>query len=197
MSRAIPQGKQQPPLMLSLQKGGISLAEEVKRRSGTDLQRCFQCHTCANGCPFLQAMDYPPNAVLRLLQFGLRREALGCSTIWICVGCHTCSSQCPMDIDIAAVMDTLRLLALEEGVVLGKPNIYGFHAEVLRSLEKYGRAHKLSIMLRYKLLTMSWFRDLDVGLKMLAKRKLEIVPSRIRAMGELAGLFEDQARKSP
>jgi hypothetical protein len=55
-----------------------------------------------------------------------------------------------MSIDIAAMMDALRLMAVEEGVVIGKPNILDFHEEVLRSLEKYGRAHKLGIMLGYK-----------------------------------------------
>ena len=125
-------------------------------------------------------MDYTPNQVLRLVQFGLRQEVLTCKTIWICVGCHTCSSQCPMSIDIAAVMDTLRLMAVEEGVAVGKPNIVDFHEEVLRSLEKYGRAHKLGIMLGYKRQTGRWLKDLDVGLKMLAKRKLDLIPSRVR-----------------
>ena len=167
-----------------------SLINEVNERSSSGLNRCYQCGTCANGCPFVQAMDYTPNQVIRLLQFGLRQEALTCKTIWVCVGCHTCSSQCPMSIDIAAVMDTLRLMAVEEGVVIGKPNIIDFHEEVLRSLEKYGRAHKLGIMLGYKRQTGGWLKDLDVGLKMLAKRKLDLIPSRVRdANKEIADLF--------
>ncbi len=141
-------------------------------------------------------MDYRPNQVLRLIQFGLREEALRCKTIWVCVGCHTCSSQCPMDIDIAAVMDTLRLMAVEEGVPIGKPNIIDFHEEVLRSLEKYGRAHKLGIMLGYKRQTGRWLKDLDVGLKLLAKRKLELFPSRVQATGEIADLFRCYWRDS-
>ena len=74
----------------------VSLAAEVNERSGTDLNRCYQCRSCSNGCPFVKAMDYTPNQVLRLLQFGMRGEVLACKTIWVCVGCHTCSSQCPM-----------------------------------------------------------------------------------------------------
>jgi heterodisulfide reductase subunit C len=105
------------------------------------------------------------------------------------VGCHTCSSQCPMGVDIAAVMDTLRLMAVEEGVAIGQPNILDFHEEVLRSLERYGRAHKLGIMLRHKLATKSWFKDLDVGLKMLAKRKLDLWPSKVQDIKEIDGLF--------
>jgi heterodisulfide reductase subunit C len=166
------------------------LMEEVKERSATELNRCYQCRACGNGCPFVAAMDYSPNQVIRLVQFGMREEVLRSKTIWVCVGCHTCSSQCPMGIDIAAVMDTLRLMAVEEGAPIGKPNIIDFHEEVLRSLEKYGRAHKLSIMLGYKRQTGGWLSDLDVGLRMLAKRKLELKPSRVRAAGEIARLFK-------
>ncbi|MFA5110346.1 MAG: 4Fe-4S dicluster domain-containing protein [Desulfobaccales bacterium] len=166
-----------------------SLAAEVGERSGAALNRCYQCKSCGNGCPFVQAMDYTPNQVLRLVQFGMRQEVLTCKTIWVCVGCHTCSSQCPMSIDIAAVMDTLRLMAVEEGVAIGKANIIDFHEEVLRSLEKYGRAHKLGIMLGYKRQTGRWLKDLDVGLKMLARRKLDLIPSRVRDVKEIADLF--------
>ena len=185
------------PDMVEAGKPGLSLAAEVNKRSGAGLNRCYQCGTCANGCPFVQAMDYTPNQVIRLLQFGRRQEALTCKTIWVCVGCHTCSSQCPMSIDIAAVMDTLRLMAVEEGVVIGKPNIIDFHEEVLRSLEKYGRAHKLGIMLGYKRQTGGWLKDLDLGLKMLAKRKLDLIPSRVRdANKEIADLFTCYWRES-
>jgi heterodisulfide reductase subunit C len=174
-----------------------SLAIEVNERSGAGLSRCYQCGACANGCPFVQAMDYTPNQVIRLLQFSRRQEALTCKTIWVCVGCHTCSSQCPMSIDIAAVMDTLRLMAVEEGVAVGKPNIIDFHEEVLRSLEKYGRAHKLGIMLGYKRQNGGWLKDLDLGLKLLAKRKLDFIASRVRdPHKEIAGLFTCYWRES-
>jgi heterodisulfide reductase subunit C len=94
-----------------------------------------------------------------------------------------------MSIDIAAVMDTLRCMAVKEGVAIGKPNIIDFHEEVLRSLERYGRAHKLGIILGYKRQTGRWLRDLDVGLKMLARRKLDLIPSRVRAAKEITDLF--------
>lgn len=164
-------------------------AAEVRARSSVDLQLCLQCQSCANGCPFIQAMDYPPHAVIRRVQYGLRHQVLECSTIWICVACHTCSSQCPMGIDIAGVMDVLRRLALEEGAMVAEPDILEFHREVLHSIKNYGRAHKLGIMLRYKARVRQWFADLDVGLRMLAKRKLDLRPSRVRALQEIRRLF--------
>jgi heterodisulfide reductase subunit C len=164
-------------------------AQELQRLSGTTLNRCYHCRTCGNGCPFVQAMDYPPNGIIRLAQFGLRQRALESSTIWICVGCHTCSVQCPMNIDIAALMSVLRRLALEEGAMVAEPDILDFHREVLHSIKRYGRAHKLGIMLRYKARVRKWFADLDVGLRMLAKRKMDLRASRVKAIKDITRLF--------
>ena len=165
------------------------LARDIQRLSGTNLSRCYHCRSCGNGCPFIRGMDYPPNGIIRLVQFGLLQEALESHTIWICVGCHTCSVQCPMAIDIAAVMASLRRLALEEGAMIAETNILDFHREVLQSIKQYGRAHKLGIMLRYKARVRQWFADLDVGLKMLAKRKMDLKASRVKAIDEITRLL--------
>ena len=141
-------------------------------------------------------MDYAPNRVIRLTQLGLKKEVLESSGIWICVGCNTCSVQCPHAIDIPAVNDTLRQMAVEEGVKIAEPNIFQFHQEVLNSIERYGRAHKFEIMLRYKLRRWDWFTDAAVGLKMFAKRKLELLPSRSKDMKTIKGLFQHK-RSNP
>ena len=162
-------------------------ADELQKLSGTNLKRCFHCRTCGNGCPFVRAMDYPPNGIIRLVQFGLRQEALESHTIWICVGCHTCSVECPMDIDIAAIMSVLRRLALEEGAMVAETDILDFHREVLHSIKRYGRAHKLGIMLRYKARVRQWFADLDVGLKMLARQKWTCGPPKSKTCKKSPG----------
>jgi len=66
---------------------------------------------------------------------------------------------------------------------------------MLKSIERYGRTHKLEIMLRYKLQKRDWFSDLDVGLKMLAKRKLDLTPSRVRQVNQVKGLFNQDHRQ--
>ena len=165
---------------------------EVKQRSGVNFNQCWHCQSCAGGCPFVAAMDYPPNRVIRLVQLGLKKEALESTGIWICVGCNTCSIQCPNAIDIPAVNDALREMAIEEGVTVAEPDILNFHQEVLNSIERYGRTHKFEIMLRYKLRRRDWFSDMAVGLKMFAKRKLELLPSRSRDMQTIKGLFDHE-----
>ncbi len=165
------------------------MATEIMQRSGVNINACWHCQSCANGCPFYQAMDYPPNSVIRLAQLGLRQEALESSGIWICVGCNTCAIQCPNAIDIPAVNDAIRQMALEEGVTIAEPGILAFHEEVLHSIERYGRTHKLEIMMRYKLRRQDWFGDMLVGVKMMLKRKLDLLPSRSSIAGKIKNLM--------
>ena len=169
-----------------------NFAAKVAQRSGVNINLCWHCQSCAGGCPFVSAMDYPPNRVIRLIQLGLRQEALESSGIWICVGCNTCSIQCPNAIDIPAINDALREMAIEAGVSVGEPDILNFHREVLHSIERYGRTHKFEIMLRYKLRRRDWFSDASVGLKMFAKRKLELLPSRSRDVETIKSLFNSK-----
>ena len=170
-------------------------AEHVTRSSHTSPLSCYACRTCSAGCPFYRAMDLGPHGVMRRIQAGLRLEALTSNTIWLCVGCHTCSYVCPMGIDVAAVMDSLRVMALEEDIVPAEPAVLEFHREVLESIRRHGRTHKLEIMLRYKASQKSWFQDVDLGLRMLAKRKLDLRPSNIKDPGDLAKLFDRAWRK--
>jgi len=114
----------------------LKFSKDVKKMSDTDFHTCLQCRRCSGGCPFSEYMDYMPNGVMRLVQLGLKREALSCNTIWICVGCHTCSIQCPMAIDIPGVLDMLRQMALAEGVDTPEPDVLSFHREVPHAIER-------------------------------------------------------------
>jgi len=178
--------------MILLSDNHQSLSDEIKARAGINFNACLHCKTCANGCPFLEGMDYAPNEIIRLVQFGMEQEALKSSTIWVCVGCNTCSSSCPMAIDIPAVMDTLRHKALESGIEIAEPDILNFHTEVLNTVEKYGRTHKLEIMMRYKLKKMDLLTDMGLGLKMLKKRKLDLTPSKVQDKKSIEKIFKNR-----
>ena len=177
--------------MIELGDDHQALSEAVKKVSGINFNTCLQCKTCANGCPFLEGMDYTPNQMLRLVQLGMEEEALKSSTIWVCVGCNTCSSACPMAIDIPAVMDALRHEAMAQGGKIAEPDILHFHEEVLNTVQKYGRTHKLEIMMRYKLKTMDLLSDMGMGLKMLKKRKLDLTPSKIKDRNAIGKIFNN------
>lgn len=176
---------------------GAGFVKAVKQKTGNNFSRCLHCRTCAGGCPFARAMDPKPNGVIRLIQLGLRKEAFECSTIWVCVGCHTCSVQCPMAIDIAGVMDAVRQLAIAEHANICEPDIFDFHKAVIRSVERYGRTHKLEIMMRYKMSRRDWFSDLNTGIRMFAKRKLELRPSKVTDIKKIQSLFQNRRPDHP
>lgn len=178
--------------MIDLGDGHQDFSVLVENLSGINLNRCMQCKTCTNGCPFVEGMDYSPNQVLRLVQLGMEKEALESSTIWVCVGCNTCSSICPMAIDIPGIMDALRHQTMKQGIEIAEPDILHFHEEVMNTVEKYGRTHKLEIMMRYKLKTRDLLSDMGMGLKMLKKRKLDLTPSRIKDKSAIGKIFNNK-----
>ena len=175
--------------VVELNGAGTEFLKAVKKKTGNNLSRCLHCRTCAGGCPFAADMNPKPNGVIRMIQLGLRKEAFECPTIWICVGCYTCAVQCPMSIDIAGVMDAVRQLALDEKADIAERGIHDFHREVIRSIERYGRTHKFEIMMRYKMKRRDWFSDFKTGVKMFAKRKLELMPSKVMDPNGIRGLF--------
>jgi heterodisulfide reductase subunit C len=85
---------------------------DVERRSGAPVSACFQCHKCSSGCPLAPDMDLLSSQVMRLIHLGQQDEVLRSETIWTCASCEACTTRCPMGIDVAAVMDTLRIMSV-------------------------------------------------------------------------------------
>lgn len=164
--------------------------EEIENISHAKLSRCWHCLCCSGGCPFSKDMDILPNAIIRMVQFGMREQVLKCSTIWLCVGCNTCSMECPNAVDMAAIMDALRQIAVTEKIKIAEPGILTFHEKVINSISKYGRTHKLEIMMKYKISEKDFFSDINLGLKMLSKRKIDLMPSKIKNQNDIQALFK-------
>ncbi len=176
--------------MIKIKKNISDFGKQVKKKSGCDLGPCLHCTCCSGGCPFSEMMDFHPNRILRMVQFGLKKEVLESSAIWICVGCYTCEMQCPQNIEMSKIMDAIREIAIEENANIAEPGIYNFHNNVLTSIEKYGRTHKFEIMLKYKTFQKQWFSDLDLGIKMFLKGKLDLIPSRVTKIEEIKKIFD-------
>jgi heterodisulfide reductase subunit C2 len=144
-------------------------------------------------------MDVLSSQVMRLIHLGAADEVLESRAIWMCASCEACTTRCPMGIDIAAVMDTLRIMAVERNV--GLPDVRGetFHRSFLRSVRRHGRVWELGMLMAYKLRSRDVFGDVDKAPKMLAKGKLGLWPRRGGDAGEVKEIFrraeqEDKAR---
>lgn len=88
------------------------LVEEMKLQCGQDPSTCFQCAKCSAACPVTAAMDLLPHQVIRFLQLGLEEDLAKSRTPWICASCFTCAARCPRDLDLARMMEGIRLTVL-------------------------------------------------------------------------------------
>jgi heterodisulfide reductase subunit D len=96
--------------------GKESFIDRVNDLSGQVTQLCYHCRKCTAGCPAAFAMQYGPDRVLRLIQFGQAERVLASRDPWLCFGCEMCGAHCPNEIDINEVMLALKELAGERGL---------------------------------------------------------------------------------
>lgn len=85
---------------------------ELADRCQQDVAECLQCARCSAGCPVVAAMDLLPHQIIRLLQLGDIAGAAESKTPWICAACFTCAARCPRDLDLARIMEGVRLSVL-------------------------------------------------------------------------------------
>jgi len=161
----------------------------VEKQSGQRIFDCYQCGKCSAGCPIDYAMDMGPRQIMRSIQLGLKKEVMQSTTIWLCVSCETCSSRCPAKIDIAKVMESLRILARMEGTRPAEKGIDLFHREFLRSIERFGRAHEFTMSAAYVMQTQD-FSNMGMARTMLSKGKLTILPPSVKGKSEVKRIFD-------
>lgn len=172
-------------------QGDQTFLEEVKKRSGENLGLCYQCLKCTAGCPTAPFMDIRPNSIIRMIQMGMKREVLGSSAIWFCVYCQTCGTRCPNEIHIGNLMDALREMAIEEGIPAKEKKIHLLHEAFIRSIQRGGRAHEVTMLMDYMLRSRDLMKDsLFPGMALFFKGKFPLLPSFIKGRQEIKRIFE-------
>jgi len=166
-----------------------SYLKEVAQKCGQPLENCFQCRKCSSGCPVANYTDYTPAQIIRFLQYGYKDMLLKSRAIWLCTGCETCGSRCPNGISISRVKDALKEMAGQEKGK-GTPAMI-FHRQFLDSVRSYGRVHEASMMARYKLKSGQLFTDLKLGLALMKKGKLNLIPSRVKNKSLIKQIFNN------
>jgi heterodisulfide reductase subunit C len=139
-------------------------------------------------------MEYGPDRILRMVQFGERERLLNGHDIWLCASCETCGARCPNEIDIARVMDALRQMAFAENVKIAEPAAAKFHNLFLLVVQNIGRMHEATLLAAYKLWTLNLLADMDNGAVMFLKGKIPLIPHVIRDRKEVKKIFEATKR---
>ncbi|MGA3143786.1 MAG: 4Fe-4S dicluster domain-containing protein [Verrucomicrobiota bacterium] len=159
-------------------KNGQGLKRAVEEISGVDISVCFQCKKCSSGCPVAKLTRSRPSEIMRQLHLGAGNELLESDLVWMCASCETCSARCPMGIDVAAVIDALRKLALARGSSKQKGNVPLFNRAFLKTVETFGRSYEIGMITAYKIGTGKLMNDTEKFPAMLKKGKIALLPPR-------------------
>jgi len=173
-----------------LQWNDADLDGEIQRRFGVSALVCFQCHKCSTGCPIGPDMDLLPSQVMRLVQFGAESEVLESQAIWLCASCEACTTRCPQGIDIAGVMDALRILAVERKAAVPDGHGKQFNRSFLGSVRRHGRVFEVGMLAVYKLRSGDLFADVGKLPQMMAKGKISLFPRRSGNIKEVREVFK-------
>lgn len=107
---------------LSIERLRNGFTEKIEEISGQNVFSCYQCGKCSAGCPFSFAMDLLPSQIIRMVQLGLAEEIGDSKTMWLCSSCFTCGVRCPRGVDMAKIMEALRLMVTRDKINYVEPS---------------------------------------------------------------------------
>ncbi len=156
-----------------------ALAARVRAGSGENAYKCYQCKKCSTGCPVAEYADMHPAQIMRAVQLGMLDDVMASSFIWLCTGCETCTTRCPQSIDIAAIMDELRMIARRDGRVRKDSPFATILDLNYRSIKRWGRLWEVELIARDLFKRPKGVLDyMSMGPKMMIKGKINPIPKK-------------------
>ncbi len=164
----------------------------IEAESGQNISACYQCGKCSGGCPVCADMDLTPNQVIRLIQIGKPEVIYGSSAPWQCAGCQICTSRCPIGIDLARIMDAVRVVGERTGY---EPPADGARVRIfveafLNNVKEYGRLSEAGLMSTYNVNSGRLLTNMTKVPAFLARNKVSFKPHRVKNIGRLRRMFE-------
>lgn len=172
---------------------------EMDKNSGEHVSACYQCKSCSSGCPVSFAMDILPHQIIHMIRMGQKEEVLKSASIWICAACETCTTRCPNDIDVAKIMDSLKMASKKSGLKKGDKRPAAFHNSVLAMVKTTGRVYELGMTGFYllksgdmipQLKSGALFDQAKLGWLLFKKGKLKLIPKVIKGRTDMTKLFK-------
>jgi heterodisulfide reductase subunit C len=149
---------------------------------GKTINSCIQCATCSSACPVVDFVDRTPRGLILLISADMKEEVLKSNMFWTCASCYQCTEKCPKGVNPAEIMYALKRYSLwknsyREGLI-GPDFSRRFVKTILRNGKSYepGLAPAFIFEGGFKGL----MGELQTALKLLAKGRLPLIPSRIK-----------------
>jgi len=174
---------------LTVVRGEPPLHVLIASVTGQNLAKCYQCGKCSAGCPMAGETRFRPHDIMRMVQRDQRIRLLADDSIWLCLTCETCTARCPNGLDPARVVDALRELSMAEAPGRIPKAIAAFHRSFLEEVKRTGRMGEFGLVLRYKLRTGQFMKDVGSVPSMVIRGKLKpLVPS-IKGVKDVRRIF--------
>jgi heterodisulfide reductase subunit C2 len=174
---------------LSIQKTcDADFIRQVEEASEQQINKCYQCGNCSASCVYSYVYDYPVNQIMRLIQLGQKDVILNSRSIWLCATCQACTTRCPNNLDVARIMESLRVMSRQEGTA-SQQDIQLFYDEFLKSVRRFGRVFETGLLPMYSFKSKKPFTDLDLAPRVLMKGKLTLMPPRTEGRKAVSDIF--------
>jgi len=174
--------------------GKLSFREEVENllhaEDGASLVRCIQCATCSAVCPVVEFMDHTPRQLIGLINAGMKDEVMSSNTFWTCASCYACTEKCPEGIRPADVMYALTRYSLWNDSFDRDWVAPDFTRRFTRTILRTGKSYEPGYAPAF--IFEGGFggivSEMQMGLKLLAKGRLPLVPARIKRIRKLRAM---------
>jgi len=175
------------------QQEDLTLLHEVSVATAgvSRLEMCIQCGTCGGSCPSAADMDHTPRMLFAMLRAGMRDDVLRSNTPWICVSCYHCVVRCPQNVHIADVMYTLKGMDIKAKQYKDS-TAPDFSQTFVGMVENFGRSFELGLASFHyiKHFPLRLPGMAGMGLGMLTKQRMNMMPTRIKNMEQLTTILE-------
>lgn len=175
---------------LILDSSVSDLSKYIHSISGVDVNKCYQCGKCAAGCPVSQFLEESPTKIIRLIQLGQKKLVRKSKTPYLCASCTTCSVRCPMEVDIAKIMECIRIASKRDNIKPALKKVVQFSETFLDTLKTNGRLFELGFMIKFKIASKTFFQDVELSPRMLKNHKLGFIPRKIKNVNRIKQLFD-------
>jgi heterodisulfide reductase subunit C len=177
-------------MQIKLDNSIDAFAKEIYDNTGINVYNCYQCGKCSAGCTVSSFIEESPTRLIRLIQLGQKDLVYQSKTPYLCATCITCSSRCPMDIDVAKLMESIRISAKKDGIEPPVKEIPAFSEAFLNPIKSNGKSFELGMMIGYKIKTITPFTDGELAPVMLKNNKLPFIPAKVKNKKRIRQIFE-------